>query len=289
MTTLLIATDFSDPSKNASFYGMRLAEQLGATVVLLHVYPFVIPTAETAILMCRQELHRRSSQQLKREAKWLNRKKSVKVIRRSEQGNPGKTILSVAKEVNAGWIIAGTTGVSGISRVIFGSTSIFLGTYSQVPVMLIPEFAWFKIPKIIALASSLDNNLDPRIVDPLIAISNQYNSDALYIVKVLTEADEDKDRRIVPDQLKAYLRKVKPSYAFLNSNKIVCALQMFVKEKHINILAIISREHTTLEKWFGKSNLQEFITRSEVPIVVLPGKMIQMEALQVTGKTTTAA
>src|SRR5438128_10171989 len=105
METILIATDFSEASRNASFYGTKLAKLLGAKVVLLNVYPFVIPSADPVTTVTNKELKHHSREGLKHEVGWLDLKGTVEIEKRSVHGDPAEVILSEAKKVNASWII----------------------------------------------------------------------------------------------------------------------------------------------------------------------------------------
>src|SRR3954468_16623883 len=107
METILIATDFSEASRNASFYGVKLAKLLGAKVVLLNVYSFVAPTADTETTAINKVLRQDSRDGLRSEVGRLDPIGTVEIEKRGVQGDPSKVILSEARKVKATWIIAG--------------------------------------------------------------------------------------------------------------------------------------------------------------------------------------
>src|SRR4051794_36483879 len=111
METILIATDFSEASRNASFYGTRLAKLLNARVILLNVYSFGVPSVDPAILTeLQDELQKASYEGLKKEMQWLERKETLEIEKRSVVGSPAQEILAEAKRVGASWIVAGMQG-----------------------------------------------------------------------------------------------------------------------------------------------------------------------------------
>src|SRR5687768_1927619 len=150
MKTILIATDFSVASKNAAFYGVKLASLFNARVILLNVYPEVKPSKILPFLQNRkQELRLQSRLNLRNEIRFLNIPEALDVIKRCEEGMPEEVILKVAKEVGANWIIAGMKGISKIELNLFGSTALGLSRTSTIPLILVPEEACFTTPKAI--------------------------------------------------------------------------------------------------------------------------------------------
>src|SRR5690242_18263033 len=124
METILIATDFSNASRNASFYGIRLAKLLHAKVILLNVYSYGVPSVDPAILTGLQdEFQRASSEGLANDAAWLEPLDGVDLEKRSVAGSTVPEILDEAKKVGARWIIAGMKGAGKMTRKFFGGTA----------------------------------------------------------------------------------------------------------------------------------------------------------------------
>jgi nucleotide-binding universal stress UspA family protein len=273
METLLVATDFSKASRNATLYGVKLAEAMGAKVVLLNVYPFVIPTSDTVPMITDQDLENSSQSLLLDEINALALKDTVTIEMHSEQGRASDVILSFAQEVEASWIIAGMKGYSKIERTIFGGTALSLSRHSTIPVILVPEKAGFQPPKVIALASDITDKTDISILDPLKEFGEKFYA-TMYVVRVVKKGISDVFERLLsPSRLKWHLKELHPCYEFLNDQSVAHAMTNFAKDHAVDLVVMISEEHNLIERIFIKSNIKEMIISTSIPLLVLPGKI----------------
>lgn len=274
METILIATDFSEASRNASFYGVKLAKLLGAKVVLLNVYSISVPVADPAIItITNQGLNRSSKEGLRQEVGWLDIKGTVEVEKRSVPGDTAEAILSEAKKVKATWIVAGMKGAGRFARKMFGGTAFWLSRHSDIPLILVPENAWFTPPKTIALASDIDHETDMHILDPLEEFGVKCHS-TMYVVRVIKKGmDELVERLLRPSRIKWHCKELHASFEFLNDNDVAHAMNEFVKEHSVDMIAMIAQEHDLLERLFVKSDIKEMMLLTKVPLIVLPGKV----------------
>jgi nucleotide-binding universal stress UspA family protein len=271
METILIATDFSDASRNALFYGAKLANALSAKIILLNVYPLAFPTAGTSGIFSTQQLHQSSKQGLRDDLKWLGLKGGVQIEKCSRQGDPTHTIISFAKEVNANWIIAGTKGDNKISQKFFGGTAFSLSKSTPVALILVPEHAWFRKPGVIALASDINSETDMEILDPLKELWIKFHY-TLHIVRVIKSGMNEIFERVARTaKLKRYLRQLNPRFQFINDNDVAHAINEFSQGNEVDMIAMISQERNIFEKLFVKSNIEEMIIETQLPLIILPG------------------
>jgi nucleotide-binding universal stress UspA family protein len=274
METILIATDFSEASRCASFYGMKLAQVLGAKVVLLNVYSIAVPDPDPTVShIMVEELSQNSKIGLHREVEWLDLEGPVEIEKRSLYGDSPEVILTEARKVKATWIVAGMKGAGRIARKIFGGTAFWLSRHSDIPLILVPENAWFTIPKTIALASDIDHGTDIRILDPLEEFGVKCRS-KMYVVRVIKKGmDELVERLLRPSRIKWHCKELPTSFEFRNDRDVAHAMNEFVEEHSVHMIAMIAQEHDLLEKVFVKSEIKEMMSLTKVPLIVLPGKV----------------
>jgi nucleotide-binding universal stress UspA family protein len=273
METILIATDFSEASRNASFYGTKLAKLLGAKVVLVNAYPYQMPTSGTLISMTNEELRHSSRQNLKHEVGWLDLKGEVEIEKHNVQGDAVEVILSEARRLKATWIVAGMKGAGRMARKMFGGVAFSLSRLSEIPLILVPQNAWFTPPTTIALASDIDHNSDMRILDPLEEFGKKCHS-TMYVVRVIKRGmDELVERLLRPNRIKWHCRELHPSFEFLNDNDVAAAMNHFVKEHKVDMIAMILQDHNLFDRLFSKSDIQEMMMLTTIPLILLPGKI----------------
>lgn len=273
METILIATDFSEASRNASFYGTKLARLLGARVVLLNVYSFLVPSADPVTTITNRELKHLSKEGLRHEVGWIDLKGTVEIEKRSVHGDPSEVILSEAKKVKATWIVAGMKGAGRVARKVFGGTAFSLSRHSDIPLILVPERAWFAPPKTIALASDINHETDMRILDPLEEFGLKCHAN-MFIVRIIKKGmDEVIERLLRPSRVKWHCKELHPSFEFLKQEDVAHAMNEFVREHGVDMVAMISQEHDLFERIFVKSNIKEMMLLTTVPLIILPGKV----------------
>lgn len=122
---ILIPFDFSDHSRHALRWGVSLAKQYGAKMLLLHVIPEVLEEASARESASEQlvidltadieaQLQDISHQEMREGGSM-----QAKVV----DGKPAEEILRVAHEEAVDLIIMGTHGRTGLPHLLLGSTA----------------------------------------------------------------------------------------------------------------------------------------------------------------------
>lgn len=123
MKKILIATDFSPAARNATDYGLRLAEAFQAAVVLMSAFerePILV--SETPLMLnskIEKDIVRR---RLEEEADnlMIEKPKSIGIL--AWEGPASRAIVEAAEEAGADLIVAGLVSEDKGIRKIFGST-----------------------------------------------------------------------------------------------------------------------------------------------------------------------
>jgi len=147
--TILFATDLGSDTKNSLRMAMSLAEKYQSTVTLLHA---VEPVSSAIYGMGAETMWAEIMENGCKESealshKWVDQlfdeelseypsleKPDIKVI----YGNPTKTILECADDLNADIIVMGSHGHSALGELLIGSVADKVVRLSKRPVLLIP-------------------------------------------------------------------------------------------------------------------------------------------------------
>ncbi len=140
---ILMATDFSDYSKEALDYAVYLAKTIGADLYLLHVYeiPMLVLPGET--LSVRTEVYEWLADLKEGAAKSLEaqadkvRRLGVQVHPILKEGRPFREILNIAQEISADLIVLGTHGRTGLPHVLLGSVAERVVRKASCPVFTV--------------------------------------------------------------------------------------------------------------------------------------------------------
>ncbi|MEM8609576.1 MAG: universal stress protein [Myxococcota bacterium] len=144
--SLVIAYDFSAPANRAAELARTLHGKLPGSIHLVHTYLDVWAeyTDRGAVVgdaaeRRREALARGLEEMLDEAAKELFSIDAQAVQCHLATGDPAEGILAVADEVGASLVCAGTTGKSGVERVLLGSVARRLLHESKVPILLTHE------------------------------------------------------------------------------------------------------------------------------------------------------
>ncbi len=146
-SAIVVAYDFSEPAKRASEVARAIrALQPQTAIHFVHSYLDVWGeyTDRGAVVGEAAEKRREAlrlglEEMLHKDAKELFSTDSPEVVVHLSAGDPVTGILEVAKQVGAGLVCAGTTGKSGIERLLIGSVARRLLHESPVPLLLTHE------------------------------------------------------------------------------------------------------------------------------------------------------
>ena len=141
--SILLATDFSQPSKRAFDAAVRMAHTLGAKLHILHV------NEEESIFGMHgsEELSHFVDDIARRRSEWMKTYESTarecKVESQSwlREGDPAEAILALADEVDAGIVVTGTQGARGLGNLLPGSVAKKLFRKAQRPMLVVSRMA----------------------------------------------------------------------------------------------------------------------------------------------------
>jgi len=128
--SVLVAVDFSTPSKTAVSRARRFAKKFQAPLYFVHVFydPFVSETRLPDIIESLRQFHARRVRSFYK----LTAREKVFV----ECGSAAENIMRVAGSLPAPLIVAAHRGAGGVSATLLGSTAESLVLNSKVPVWI---------------------------------------------------------------------------------------------------------------------------------------------------------
>ncbi|MGA7007655.1 MAG: universal stress protein [Nitrososphaeraceae archaeon] len=133
ISKILVAVDGSETSSKAAKNAIDLAERYRADLIALYIVPPNIKSSE--IFDLAKENGQKIVDEVKHEAS------AKKLIVQTEVlldiGSVTKGIVEYAEKNNVNLIVLGTRGISGIKRMLLGSTASGVVTYSHCPVIVV--------------------------------------------------------------------------------------------------------------------------------------------------------
>lgn len=270
MKTILIATDFSKASGNASLYGLQLAKAIDANVILFNAYKIPHPPPALNVSISRYDIMKQTEQRLEDEANKIVYIKMppMKII--CDEGPAENAIINLANEKKADFIVVGMKGSGKNFKKIFGSTASSLAKSTNIPVIIVPEDARYTKPAIMVFASDKNIESVKDIPQHLVAVTQLFKS-KLYVVKVIKNKNEEWfEVSDTPQELKKVVQISDTSFEYPVDTDISHALNEFIKKHNANMLIMTPHKHEWLERLFRKSETKDMIFHTHVPLLVLP-------------------
>lgn len=143
MDVVLVGVDGSDASTRAVEFATRRAQQLGLSVLVVHVIPwspysFTTPGENERRHAVREEEITAATEQLCEPAVEMVREAGIPVDSVVRHGDVVDVIFDLAKEKGALQIVVGRTGDSRVRQAVFGSLPSHLVQAAPVPVTVVP-------------------------------------------------------------------------------------------------------------------------------------------------------
>jgi nucleotide-binding universal stress UspA family protein len=139
--SILCPVDFSAQSRGALRYALALARHFGGRVTVLFVNDPLLLAAGGEAYGGRRAFMDRTGEELARFVEGSmpkGRAADQEVAHVVAVGNPADQILRASKRLRSDLVVIGTSGLSGIRRIFFGSTTEQVLRRATTPVLAIP-------------------------------------------------------------------------------------------------------------------------------------------------------
>lgn len=270
---ILVPTDFSSCALNAVKYAAQLAKDIQATQLhVVHAFSMPMSYADSvmvapteAVMNKQKEDIEKSFDLLKTEVPTLE-EIDVKYESIQELAVDGITDYCNSNSINL--IVMGTKGASGIEEIVMGTVAHAVIQASDIPVLVIPQGGTYKRNQHMALASDL-KDLDVNILEPLKLFQRTFGGhiSIVHIDEEQTIKSEDINQA---KKLDRYFKNFQHNYQYLVSDNTSATLEEYIKNKEIDLLAVIPRKHSFFERIFKKSESKELIYHTDIPLLAIP-------------------
>lgn len=283
---ILVPYDFTPHAENAARYALRIAAKMKADVQLLNVYfdPGVVPFSQLesfnitanfddAGLEIEQETAKNMKAFSEKLKKILRQRKvrGVNVFYDLVKGSATATILAYIKMYKPGLVIMGTRGSELEGFRSFGSVTAKVIKKAGIPILAVPkdyDAAKTGSPKNVLYATDLDSS-DFWALSKLASFVRPFDSD-IYCVHVSEEIE--KQEEVFMHKVKAFVNET------LGINKLECGLlecldpqlglEDFIRDKKIDLVAMTTRHHSLISRFYTPSVTQKFLFQTSVPLLV---------------------
>ena len=271
MKTIIVPTDFSPVSINAVNFATDMALAIDASILLFNVYNIPVSYSEVPfVLISVEEIKKESEIQLedlKKKVIHITSDK-VKVNTKSTMGNTVDELEELCKEIQPFAVVMGAKGVSGIEKVMFGSTTLTAIRHITWPVICVPPGREYgKGIKKIGFACDFKQVAETTPVLFIKQMVKEFDAE-LHILNV--DYKEKHFRPETPEQsfwLHKLLEDVKPQYHYINKKDVEDGINEFAENNNLDLVIAIPKKHTLLEGIFKPSSTKKLVFQSHIPVM----------------------
>ncbi len=276
MKKILLPTDFSKNSVNAIDYAVELFKDV--------VCEFFVINIQKASAFVSDDLMAMSSSATVYQTLIGAAKKSIKnvinAVEKKQNNNlhifhsivdydnfiDGINQVCEAKHIDL--IVMGTNGASGVGKIIFGSNTVRVLQRCNTPVLAIPSGCKFTGVERIAFTSNYTNLYMEEELSPLIDVSKLFNSkiNILHFAEGNELTQKQENNKIL---LESHLNNLTLDFIDLESKDLFKTVQNYITFNDINILAMMSRKHSFLERLFARHLVETVAFNIDIPFLVM--------------------
>jgi nucleotide-binding universal stress UspA family protein len=276
MKNILLPTDFSKNSLNAIKYAVNLLQN--------ETCEFYIINVQKASSFISDDMMGASTSTTIYNTLIDAAKKSISniiSILTTEFNNPKHDFFSIvdydnfidainqiSKKHQIDLIIMGTKGASGLEKTLFGSNTVRVIQRCNAPVLAIPDGCVFEPIKKLAFTT---NNLvlfNAKELEPLKKIW-QINNAKLNILHVADENHLSQNQSKNEGFFKTHFAEASHDYIDSNSRYIFKSIQNYINDNDINVLAMMSKKHSFIERLFTRHTVETFAFKINIPFLVM--------------------
>lgn len=284
---ILVPVDFSAFSLSAIDYAIGLAQILKAEVKLFYSYynPVVgsDPNLDGQIntlqldnvindlaFQAKKQMKNLKSEVQKRIQ--LQNLSNVKLSYTLDVGSPAEVILHQISKYNPGIVIMGTKGQGKSSYNILGSVTQKIIEKAKIPVLTIPENSKFKgidFENKVMFATNFDP-ADFKSLRKLMTLVRPFNMNINFVHFSSDETyklDETRMNRLKEHFLKEYSEHDITCDNIVSTN-IVEAMQKYIENNQIDLIALTTHKRGMIEKLFNPSLAKKMLFHSNIPLLV---------------------
>jgi|GEM_PF-203490 len=285
MKKLVVFTDFSERSENASQYAIHLARAIHADIILYHAYlnPAAQPYAAQVAwpIVNTGELEMTSRKELALNASKLSKLAAAnpgaafipKIETRCDEGNITDNLDTLLADRDIVLCIMANHR-KGFSSLISGNHLNKMLGASKVPVLVVPDRITYKAIHKIAFATDLSLE-DIDIVQSLATLAQHGN--ASIMLAHISADPEHAQTKAKRDQVQQFLCEVSNKinyphiyYRHIQDADVSAGLKWASEHVAFDLLTMVHHQRSFLEGLFNSSHTKATITDANTPMLIYP-------------------
>ncbi|NNE78444.1 MAG: universal stress protein [Pricia sp.] len=276
MKKILLPTDFSDNAWNAITYALEFFKDEKCEFYFLHTYtptfyrvdymmggPTYSALPDMGVDIAQAGLDKTLTDV---RSKYSNKNHQFKTL--SAFNMLTDEIQELSETKNFDLIVMGTQGATGAKEIFLGTHTVHVIRKSKIPVMAIPEGYSFKEVRSIVFPTDYANPINENDIKFLIGTVKMHEA-KLTILNVNDHTKLTKDQNAHKQSLSVFFNDLDHTFEQVSGQEMPNAIHEYIEHKNIGLLAMLSRNHSFLERLIVKSKVDSIGFHTKVPFLVM--------------------
>lgn len=276
MKTILLPTDFSKNSINAINYAIKLCEHISCDFYILNVIKvssfisddMMTVTSSSTIYNTLIDAAKKSINNIISQIENQFKNKNHNFHSVVDYDNFIDSINQTSENHEVDLIIMGTKGATGLEKVLFGSNTVRVMQRCKVPVLAIPDGCKFESIENIAFATTNSKYFKVEELNILSKILALYEA-SLQIIHLADQNHLVYDAHDNVDFFNTNFISAKHEFIDAPSNDMFNVVHNHIEKNKMNMLAIMNKKHSFLERLFKTHNVERFAFKIDIPLLVM--------------------
>ena len=272
MKTIIIPTDFSPAATCAMNYALDMAKEIGASVILFHIYNVPVGAGDVPVLVVSTD-----SLQKDAEAKVAALKEKVEHITSGEVkvdteirlGDVIEELEVLCKKIKPFAVVMGSRGTSGLERIVFGSTTLSAIRHLTSPVIAVPIGTEYGTGiRKIGFACDFRDIAETIPVAEIKNFVKTFGSE-FHVLNVDDSKRHQKPEAGLTALLQTLLEELSPEFHFIEHDDVEEGVNAFAETHNLNLVMAIPKKHKLLQGLFKSSSTKQLITHTHIPLMCI--------------------
>lgn len=271
MNKIICPVDFSETSLNAIEFAVEIGKKFHSHITLFHVFTerdFNKVVGKEFVGKSFKELMAMATTKLERLAEAIHKENAeVTCSSQVELGELTDKLKEAVKEGHQDLIVMGTTGVSRVSGVFFGSNTEEVINDVRIPVLCVPKEANYTGFRKIVYASDFMEE-DKVAIQEVISLATLFDS-RISVLHINLSDSEDEYNKFI-GELQSFIQYKK--IGFVNKkfkDNIGLGIQEYMQDENSDLLVVYKKQRSFVQSIFHKSLTRILSYSTDKPLFVL--------------------
>lgn len=271
---ILFPTDFSETSERALPFALELARRNKASITMMHTieepYDFA-PMLEDVKKQVNRKVETLFNDKLDEIAE-DSKYRDLEIDTRIQNGRISLAIMEEAKNSKADFIVMGTTGATGLEKVLFGSNASEIILQSKVPVLAVPQNSGYSGLDHITFLTDY-NDGDVKALKQTVALAKLFDS-KITVLHIGTERNLKTEimHRGFKEMADKQANYKSIDYQLVIQKNFIAGVADYLETHTTSLLAMVRYRKPFFTKLVNKDHSKELGFYSKIPVLVLTGE-----------------